>query len=124
MNASSQTLPAAPAVLPLSEGLSPQRRSYMAALSLAEQIMSETATLPTDFRVIVHSWAPSAPELIFYFHRDVPALRQFRDEQTLTETTKHNEDGSVYIEAARDDVSGVRVVAWTLTDATSSAAAA
>lgn len=94
-----------------------RRNSYMAALSLAEQIMSETAALPTEFTVAVRPWAPAEPELRFYFHRDVAGLRQFRDDQVLTESTETQENGSVYIEAARDDVRGVRVVAWTLLDA-------
>lgn len=100
------------------------RNSYMAALSLAEQIMSESHALPHDFRVTVHPWAPAAPELSFYFHRDIPGLRQFRDDQMLTETMVKREDGSVYIEATRDDVRGVRVVAWTLSDAEVQAVAA
>lgn len=101
--------------------------SYMTALSLAELIMSDcTGTLPTSFEVLVHSWAPTKPELRFYFHRDVPGMRQFRDDQMLTETMTTREDGSVYCEAVRedDDGDGVRVVAWTLTDAQPSAVAA
>lgn len=120
MTTSSQT----PIVLPLSEALSPQRKSYMAALSLAETIMSEALALPTSFDVNVHPWTPNSPELRFYFHHDVSGLRQFRDDQMLTESVQTREDGSVYIEAVREDVSGVRVVAWTLSDAKPSAVAA
>ncbi|WP_328934193.1 MULTISPECIES: hypothetical protein [unclassified Streptomyces] len=101
-----------------------QRRSYMTALSLAAQIMGETHALPNSFEVIVHPWAPAKPELRFYFHRDVPSMRQFRDDQMLTETMEPREDGSVYCEAVREDVWGVRVVAWTLTDAKAPAVAA
>lgn len=108
----------------ISDAHSVRRESYMAALSLAETIMSESLVMPTDFTVAVHSWAPKGPELRFYFHRDVPGLRQFRDNQMLTESTETREDGSVYIEAVREDVRGVRVVAWTLTDANASAVAA
>ncbi|MGW2379266.1 hypothetical protein [Streptomyces sp. NPDC001658] len=100
-------------------------RSYMVALSLAEQIISDcTGTLPTSFEVLVYPWAPTAPELRFYFHRDVPGMRQFRDDQMLTETMQPRENGAVLCEAVRDDVRGVRVVAWTLTDPKSSAVAA
>ncbi|GAQ52123.1 hypothetical protein [Streptomyces acidiscabies] len=101
-----------------------QRNSYMAALSLAEQIMSETTALPTNFDVSVHRWSPNQPELRFYFHLDLPGLRAFRDEQALTESVKTREDGSVYIEAVREDVRGVRVTAWTLSDPKPSAVAA
>lgn len=101
-----------------------RRSSYMAALSLAEQIISETTTLPTDFQVAVKPWAPDKPELRFYFHRDIPGLRQFRDDQMLTESMETGQDGSVHIEATRNDVRGVRVVAWTLIPAEAPAVAA
>ncbi|MFF7561917.1 hypothetical protein ACFZB4_18340 [Streptomyces pseudovenezuelae] len=110
---------------PIAEnGLSVQRRNYMAALSLAEQIMSETAKMPTSFEVLVHPWAPEAAELRFYFHHDIPALRQFRDDQMLTETMTTRADGSVYIEAVRQDDHPVRVVAWSLASPSPSAVAA
>lgn len=124
MATSFQTTSTEPTVLPLPEALSPQRSSYMAALSLAEQIMSVTAVLPTDFRVVVHSWSPSAPELSFYFHRDPVSLREFAAAQGLVESETVRGDGSVYVEATREDARGVRVVAWTLSDPKSSAVAA
>ncbi|MFF2651504.1 hypothetical protein [Streptomyces sp. NPDC058045] len=93
----------------------PQRGSYMAALSLAEQIISETHTLPTVFEVAAPPWAATEPVLRFNFHMDVPGLRRFRDEQHLTETSETRKDGSTYIEAT-GHVYDVRVVAWTLTD--------
>lgn len=99
---------------PAETGVSLQRQSYMAALSLAEQLMSETSQLPTDFEVKASASAPGSPELRFYFHRNAAALRQFRDDQMLTETMDRRKDGSVCIEATREDVRGVRVVAWTL----------
>jgi hypothetical protein len=116
---SSQT----PPVMPLREALSPQRRSYMAALSLAETIMSETSVVPAEFSIVAYPWAPAKPELRFYFHRDVEALRKFRDEQSLTESSTPQSDGSVHVEASRDDVRGVRVVAWTRAAASSAVAA-
>lgn len=92
-----------------------QRNSYMAALSMAEIVMSQTTTLPTKFEVITFPWAADAPVLRFYFHLDVPGMRQFRDEQMLTERMETRADGSVYCEAT-GDMDGVRVVAWTLTN--------
>ncbi|MFJ4852435.1 hypothetical protein [Streptomyces sp. NPDC088730] len=97
-----------------------QRNSYMAALSLAEQMISESQTLPTEFTITSQPWSPTEPRLSFYFHDDVQGLRLFRDDQMLAERMETREDGSVYIEAARDDVRGVRVVAWTLTSVASS----
>ncbi|MFW3477236.1 hypothetical protein [Streptomyces microflavus] len=35
-----------------------QRHSYMAALSLAETLLSETTALPTDFTVSAVEWEP------------------------------------------------------------------
>lgn len=93
-----------------------QRSSFMTALSLAEQLVSESTTLPYSFDVQVRPTAPAEPQIRFYFHMDVPGLRQFRDDHMLTETAETRDDGSVYIEATRVDVRGVRIVAWTLTD--------
>lgn len=94
-----------------------QRNSYMAALSLAEQMISEAQTLPTEFTITSQPWSPTEPKISFYFHDDIPGLRQFRDDQMLTERMETRDDGSVFIEATRDGVRGVRVAAWTLTPA-------
>lgn len=107
---------------PTDTGISLQCRNYMAALSLAEQLISETDTLPAAVEINVHPWAPGAPEIRFYFHHDVQGLRRFRDDQMLTETRTDRPD-SVYLEATRD-FEGVRVVAWTLLDADGNAAVA
>lgn len=120
MNASSQTQTSAPAVTPAD---SVRRSSYMAALALAEQIMSETLAMPTDFTVQVHSWTPREPELRFYFHRDLPLLRKFTVEQWLSESVDERADGSVYVES-KGECRGVRVVAWTLLGAEDAAAVA
>ncbi|WP_141753779.1 zinc finger domain-containing protein [Streptomyces luteocolor] len=92
-----------------------RRDSFMAALSLAEILISQTTKLPTSFDVRVAPWAQGEANLRFYFHHDVPGLRQFRDDQMLTERMEARKDGSVYCEATRD-MDGVRVTAWTLTD--------
>lgn len=99
-----------------------RRARFMKALSLAEQLMSEMATLPFQFEIYASTWGDYEPEIRFYFHMDIPGLRQFRDDQALTETTETRNSGAVYIQAARDDVRGVRVVAWTLTDPSSAEA--
>lgn len=109
---------------PVTPDVGVRRGSYMAALSLAEQIVSVSLALPADFSVKASEWAPDEPELRFYFHRDAGGLRQFCREQRLTESVEHREDGSVYIEAAGEPVRGVRVVAWTLFPAEASAVAA
>ncbi|MGV9282176.1 hypothetical protein [Streptomyces sp. NPDC003730] len=101
-----------------------RRRNYMTALSLAEQMMSEAAALPSSFDIAVHYFAPDSPEIRFYFHRDAAGLRQFRDDQWMVEREEHREDGSVYIEATRPEIRGVRVIAWTLLPADESAAVA
>jgi hypothetical protein len=93
-----------------------QRNSYMTALSLAEQLISEAQTLPTEFTITAQPWTPDEPRIGLYFHDDIPGLRQFRDDQMLTESMATRADGSVYIEAVRT-VRGVRVTAWTLVTA-------
>lgn len=90
-----------------------RRSSYAAALELAELLISQSNTLPTSVTVNVYPWAPGAAELRFYFHHDVPGMRQFRDDQMLTETMETRADGSVHCEATRD-MDSVLVTAWTL----------
>lgn len=109
-------------VLPLPEALSPQRGSYMAALSLAEQIISESAAMPTSFSVEAPAYAPTEPTLRFYFHHDLPGLRRFRDEQKLTESMETHGNRKRYFEATGEPIHGVRVSAWTLLDAEEPAA--
>lgn len=101
-----------------------QRNSYMAALALAEQLMNVTTVLPTNVDVQVHAWSPSLPQISFYFHRNLEALRKFAAEQQLTESVTTRDNGSVYTEAVRQSEQGVRVVAWTLSDAKPSAVTA
>lgn len=101
-----------------------RRNSYFAALSLAEQIMSVTTVLPTNFDVQVEAWSPSAPQISFYFHRNPEALRAFAAEQQLAVSVTTRGNGSVYTEAVRLDAQGVRVVAWSLSPANPSAVAA
>lgn len=100
-----------------------RRSNYKAALEWAARLVDETTDLPNDVTITVQPWAPDAPEIRAYFHRDVPKLRQFRDDQMLTETMTTREDGSVYIEAT-GEADGVRLVAWSLTAPTAAAVAA
>lgn len=98
-----------------------RRHWHSTALALAAQIISESSVVPTHVDVRVPDWAAGTTEVHFYFHRDVASLRQFRDEQMLTEAREDRASG-VYIEATRDDVGGVRVIAWTLLDTAGNAA--
>jgi len=94
-----------------------RRGNYMAALSLAERIMSESSALPTNFTVSVTHFAPNEPELCFYFHHDLAGLRKFRDEQSLSESKEDRDHGRVFVGAKGVSVDGVRIAAWTLLDA-------
>jgi hypothetical protein len=100
-----------------------RRHLHKTALSLSVQIVGESSVVPTTIDVRVPDWAAGQTEIHFYFHRNVADLRQFRDEQMLTETQEDRSAG-VYIEATRDDGDGVRVIAWTLLDADGNAAVA
>jgi hypothetical protein len=101
-----------------------QRASYFAALSVAEQIMSVTTVLPTSVDVQVYPWSPAAPQVSFHFHRDVESMRMFAAEQQLSVSEVTRGNGAVYTEAVRLDARGVRVVAWTLSEAAPPAVAA
>ncbi|ARF75710.1 hypothetical protein B7C62_28225 [Kitasatospora albolonga] len=93
-----------------------QRHSYMAALSLAETLLSETTALPTDFIVSAADWEPGAPSIRFYFH-DTPGLvREFAAQFSLEVAVRPAGSGGEYTEASgfRD---GVRVRAWALLSA-------
>lgn len=98
-----------------------RRHLHSEALALAAQLISESSVVPATVDVRVPDWAAGTTEVHFYFHRDVASLRQFRDEQMLTETRENRASG-VYIEATRDDADGVRVIAWTLLDCAGNAA--
>lgn len=100
-----------------------RRHLHMTALSLSVQIVGESSVVPASIDVRVPDWAAGQTEIHFYFHRNVAALCQFRDEQMLTETREERATG-VYIEATRDDGDGVRVIAWTLLDSDGNAAVA
>ncbi|WP_328436990.1 hypothetical protein OHA71_06715 [Streptomyces sp. NBC_00444] len=102
-------------------GVSLQRKNYMAALSLAERLMSETPVMPTEIVVHVSQWASGTPEIRVYFHRDAAALRTFADWQWMDVVTTEQENGSIRV-AAKGGLSleGVRVTAHTLLPAASS----
>ncbi|WP_327246589.1 hypothetical protein [Streptomyces sp. NBC_01320] len=94
-----------------------RRNSYMAALSLAETILSESTVIPSSFVIEVMEHAPTEPTIRFYFHRDPAAVAEFADERWMNVTTKTHDDGAVYTEAQGAPCRGVRVTAWALTSA-------
>ncbi|QQZ56896.1 hypothetical protein IFE09_27245 [Streptomyces microflavus] len=93
-----------------------QRHSYMAALSLAETLLSETTALPTDFTVSAAEWEPGAPSVRVYFHDDPDAVREFAAQFLLEVVVRPHGSGGEYTEASghRD---GVQVQAWALLSA-------
>ena len=101
-----------------------RRTNYLAALALAGQIMSESSALPSDFTVAVYAFAPNAPEIKFYFHRDLDGLRQFADERGLTVSATDRPDGDVYYKAVGQPIDNVVVTAWSLVSADAPAVAA
>ncbi|WP_329163964.1 hypothetical protein OHB49_29050 [Streptomyces sp. NBC_01717] len=90
------------------------RNSYMAALSLAETILSESTVIPSSFVIEVTEHAPADPIIRFYFHRDPAAVAEFADERWMNVSTETRNDGSVYTEAQGAPRRGVRVTAWAL----------
>jgi hypothetical protein len=94
-----------------------QRRSYMAALSLTEQIMSTAKVLPYSFTIRVAGHSPTAAKVQFYFHCAPEAVSAFADEYRLDMSIEIRESGSVYTEASGSLRGGVRLVAWALMSA-------
>jgi hypothetical protein len=101
-----------------------RRMNYMAALSLAETILSETALIPTNFTVECAHFAPNETLLRFCFHRDPASVAKFADERYLEVVTSLHNDGAVYTEARGGLCRGVRVMAWSLMPASEVADAA
>lgn len=95
-----------------------RRNSFMGALSLAEQIMSEAPApaIPTSFDVLVPKWPSGDTEIRFYFHRNPNALRQFAEERFMAVSTEARKSGEVYTEA-RGRSGDVMVIAWALSSA-------
>ncbi|MET9517001.1 hypothetical protein [Streptomyces sp. NPDC002994] len=91
-----------------------RRMNYMAALSLAETILSETTVIPTHFAVTCADVAPDEATLRFYFHRDAAAVARFADELYLDVTTTVQDDDGVFTEACGGLHRGVQVTAWSL----------
>lgn len=101
-----------------------RRANYMTALSLAEQILSETTAIPTNFSVATPHYAPDEPSLRFHFHRNPDALREFATERSMSVTTTIQDNGYEYTEATGALCRGVRVEAWSLVSAEAAAATA
>ncbi|MCG0066256.1 hypothetical protein L0F81_23690 [Streptomyces tricolor] len=91
-----------------------QLQSYMQALSLAEQIMSQTPAMPTEVDIVAAAWAPDSPEIRFYFHHNLDGLREFAAELRMEVSTEERENGQFYTEARLTAGNGVRLQAWTL----------
>ncbi|MFB7845462.1 hypothetical protein ACFC34_00300 [Streptomyces sp. NPDC056053] len=90
-----------------------QRASFMAALSLAETLLSETTAIPTSLSIEATPWSASTPTIRAYFHHDPAAVRKFAEQFLLEVAVSAVSDRSVQTEASgRRD--GVVVQAWAL----------
>ncbi|MFJ4837118.1 hypothetical protein [Streptomyces sp. NPDC088746] len=90
-----------------------QRSSFMAALSLAETLLSETTTVPTHVNVEAAHFAPNDPIIKFYFHCNPAGAREFAKQFGLTVKVEEHPAGGEYTEAnAQRD--GVKIQAWAL----------
>ena len=97
---------------PTSTG-SVQRTSYMAALSLAETLLSEAKAVPTHVNVEATHFAPNDPIIKFYFHNAPAAVREFAEQFNLTVKVEEYPNGGEYTEANAER-DGVKVQAWAL----------
>lgn len=105
--------PAQPATEPQT-ALDVPRATLMRAFSVAEQVVSQLGTVPTD--VHVRGAATSAHEVHLYFSRDsqgVLAFAQAFDAEVTSSPSTHT--AGVYLDA-RIRHQGVEVVAWTIAD--------
>ncbi|MGW1814253.1 hypothetical protein ACWCQM_11905 [Streptomyces sp. NPDC002125] len=90
-----------------------QRNSYMAALSLAETLLSETTAVPTSVNVEASHFAPATPLIKVYFHRDPAAVLRFAAQFGLVVSVEKHLNGGEYTEANAER-DGVKVQAWAL----------
>ncbi len=92
-----------------------QRRGHMAALSVAEQIVSTSPLPPTDVRTSCPTFAAGEPSVDVYFHQCAAGVEMLAKELGGTAITRpHSElDPRPYV-SAQLAVSGIPVRAWSL----------
>ncbi|MCF3101491.1 hypothetical protein IPZ58_07845 [Streptomyces roseoverticillatus] len=94
-----------------------QRRGHMAALSVAEQIVSISPVAPTHVRATCRDYAADKPSVDVYFHRSAGGVEELAEVLGADVTTRPNGDEDPRPFTSMVTVmAGVSVQAWTLGD--------
>ncbi|MFJ3949041.1 hypothetical protein ACIPXV_03080 [Streptomyces libani] len=95
-----------------------QRRGYMAALAVAEQVISICPQLPDTVEINCHSWTPDEASVRLYFHCSETGVAALARELAVETTTRpHRVKNPIPYTSLDAIVAGVPVHAWTLGDA-------
>jgi hypothetical protein len=94
-----------------------QRRGYLAALSVAEQVISICPQLPHSVEIDCASFAPNAAVRL-YFHRSEAGVAALARELAVpTSTRPHRDANPAPYTSLNTTVAGIPVEAWTLGEA-------
>lgn len=94
-----------------------QRRGYMAALAVTEQVIRICPQLPTKLEINCASWAPSDVSVRLFFHDSEIGVSALARELAVETTTRpHSDDNPAPYTSLDAIVAGVPVHAWTLGD--------
>lgn len=92
-----------------------QRRGYMAALSVAEQVISICPQLPASLEINCNQWAPNEVSVRLYFHDSEMGVAALARELAVETTTRpHREGNPAPYTSLNTVVAGLPVEAWTL----------
>ncbi|MBP8536125.1 hypothetical protein [Streptomyces sp. MK37H] len=94
-----------------------QRRGHIAALAVAEQIVTLSPIVPNDVTVTCHLFAPDTPSVDVYFHHSREGVEALAEALGGTVSTRphRNEDPRPHVSASVV-VSSVPVRVWSLLD--------
>lgn len=94
-----------------------QRRSYMAALSAAEHVVSVCPQLPSSVTINCGNWAPDEASIRLYFHDSEAGVAALARELAVETTTRpHGDDKPAPYTSLNAVVNDIPVEAWTLGD--------
>ncbi|MEE4598282.1 hypothetical protein V2J94_41675 [Streptomyces sp. DSM 41524] len=92
-----------------------QRRGHMAALAVAEQIVTISPIVPTGVTVTCSAGAPDRPRVEAHFYHSPEGVEQLAEVLGATVTTRpHQQSDPRPFTSAELVVSGVPVLAWSL----------
>ncbi|GGP55515.1 hypothetical protein [Streptomyces abikoensis] len=94
-----------------------QRRGHMAALSVAERIVSISPIVPTNVRAYCAHFAPGEPSVDVYFHRCAEGVEELAKALDGKVTTRPNSESDMRLFVVAElSLAGVPIQAWSLVD--------